>query len=115
VQTWLLSEVEAPGGTSSPVVLHSAEARAVLIVLQPGQRLGDHEVKEAAWIVVVEGVVRLETDRGSADAGAATLVRFEPTERRSISSSTGARLLLLFAPWPGEGHYRAEEAAVGGV
>jgi hypothetical protein len=34
------------------------------------------------------------------------LFRFDPAERHAISSESGARLLLLLAPWPGEGHYR---------
>ena len=40
------------------------------------------------------------------DAEAGTLVAFEPDERHSISSDDGAKLLLILAPWPGEGHYR---------
>jgi quercetin dioxygenase-like cupin family protein len=31
---------------------------------------------------------------------------FEPDERHSLRSEGGARILLLLAPWPGEGHYR---------
>ena len=31
---------------------------------------------------------------------------FEPDERHAISSDGGAKLLLILAPWPGEGHYR---------
>jgi hypothetical protein len=34
------------------------------------------------------------------------LVRFEPSERHALRSDGGARVLLLLAPWPGEGHYR---------
>jgi hypothetical protein len=33
---------------------------------------------------------------------------FEPDERRSVSSEAGARILLLLAPWPGEGHFRGD-------
>jgi hypothetical protein len=40
------------------------------------------------------------------DAEAGTLVAFEPDERHSISTDGGAKLLLILAPWPGEGHYR---------
>ena len=42
MQSWNLLEIETPDGSRSPVVLHSAdaEARAVLIGLQPGQQLG---------------------------------------------------------------------------
>jgi quercetin dioxygenase-like cupin family protein len=108
VQSWNLLEIETPGGSRSPVVLHSAdgEARAVLIELKPGQSLGDHEVKEAALIVVVDGNARIVAGAETVDAGVGTVFRFDPEERRTVSSEAGARLLLVLAPWPGEGHYR---------
>jgi quercetin dioxygenase-like cupin family protein len=108
VQSWNLLEIETPEGSRSPVVLHSAEgeARAVLIGLQPGQELGDHEVKEAALVVVVDGNAKIEARGETIAAGVGTVARFEPEERHSISSDGGARLLLVLAPWPGEGHYR---------
>jgi quercetin dioxygenase-like cupin family protein len=103
-------EIQMPGGSRSPVVLNSDnEGRAVLIGLDPGQELGDHQVKECAFLVVVEGRVRVEAGRESIEAGAGTLFRFEPDERRSVSTESGARILLLLAPWPGAGHYRGEE------
>ena len=99
---WRLPEVEMPHGTRSPVVLHSREGaeRAVLIGLRPGEALGDHGVKESALLLVL-------------DAG--TLFHFDPDERRSVTSSGGARLLLLLAPWPGEGHYRGDPTERSGV
>ena len=110
MQTWNLLEIDAPDGTRSPAVLHSGDAgRAVLIALQPGQALGDHEVKERAYVTVVEGDVRIEGSGDSVDGGPGTFVTFDPEERHSISTQNGARLLLLLAPWPGEGHYRGEE------
>ncbi len=110
MESWNLREVEAPHGTRSPVVLHTGEgARAVLIALAPGQSLGDHEVKESAYLTVVEGSVRVESSDGPMDAPAGTFLAFEPSERHGVSSEGGARLLLLLAPWPGEGHYRGEE------
>jgi quercetin dioxygenase-like cupin family protein len=110
VQSWNLREIEMPNGSRSPVVLQSDdEARVVLLGLDPGQRLGDHQVKEHAFILVVEGSVRIDSGGEVTDAEAGTLFTFEPDERRSVSSDSGARLLLLFAPWPGPGHYRSEE------
>lgn len=107
MQSWNLHEIKAEGGSRSPVVLDSDDAaRTVLIVLEPGQELGDHQVKEHAYLLVVEGNVRVEAGDESIDAGAGTLCFFDPDERRSVSSETGARILLLFAPWPGAGHYR---------
>jgi hypothetical protein len=38
------------------------------------------------------------------------LLRFDPDERHSLETDQGARILLLLAPWPGEGHYRGSRA-----
>jgi quercetin dioxygenase-like cupin family protein len=109
VRSWDLNEIEVEGGSRSPVVLDSDEAaRAVLIVLEPGQSLGDHQVKEHAFVLVVDGAASVETGTDVVDAGPGTLCMFEPDERRSVSSEAGARILLLLAPWPGEGHYRGD-------
>jgi quercetin dioxygenase-like cupin family protein len=82
----------------------------VLVALSPGQELGDHEVHERAWLVVVDGRARIASGGGEAVVGGVgTLATFRPGERRSVSSDRGARILLLLAPWPGEGHYAAEE------
>jgi quercetin dioxygenase-like cupin family protein len=108
VQSWHLTEIETPGGSRSPIVLHSDdEGRAVLIGLEPGQELGDHQVKEYAYLHVVGGEVEVTAGDGVLTAAAGTLVRFEPDERRAIAAPAGARILLFLAPWPGEGHYRS--------
>jgi quercetin dioxygenase-like cupin family protein len=107
VESWRLPEIATPDGTRSPVVLKSQdEARAVLIGLDPGQELGDHQVKEHAWLLVVDGAVRIGAGGEDVEAPAGTLARFDPNERHSISSADGAKILLLLAPWPGPGHYR---------
>ncbi len=107
MRSWQLSEIETPDGSRSPVVLHSSdEGRAVLIGLNPGQQLGDHQVKEHVFLVVVDGTARIEAGSETLEAGAGTLVAFEPDERRVVASDSGAKILLLLAPWPGEGHYR---------
>ena len=114
MDSWNLLELDAPEGSRSPIVLHSADAgRAVLIALQPGQELGVHQVKETAFVAVVHGVARVEAAGHSRNADAGCLFRFDPDERHSISSESGARLLLFLAPWPGEGHYRGEERKLG--
>ena len=111
MQSWRLPEIETPDGSRSPVVLHSSEeARAVLIGLSPGQELGDHQVKEHAFLVVVDGSVRIEAGGETLEAAAGTLVKFEPDERHVVASDAGAKILLLLAPWPGEGHYRGSQA-----
>jgi quercetin dioxygenase-like cupin family protein len=107
VESWNLREIEAPDGTRDPVVLHSNdEGRAVLIRIEPGGKLGDHQVKERSWICVVEGLVRVEAGGEVVEAAHGTLFTFDPDERKSIRTVDGARILLVLAPWPGEGHYR---------
>ena len=110
MQSWNLREIETPGGSRSPVVLRSDPgARAVLIVLEPGQALGEHQVKEGALVSVIDGSVRVEAGGKAIDGEAGCFFSFDADERRSISTDTGARILIVFAPWPGEGHYRGEE------
>jgi quercetin dioxygenase-like cupin family protein len=110
---WKLHEVETPQGARSPVVLHSREGseRAVLIELRAGEALGDHQVKESALLLVLDGSVRVEAGDDSVDAETGALFHFEPNEEHSVTSHGSARLLLVLAPWPGEGHYRGEEEA----
>jgi quercetin dioxygenase-like cupin family protein len=117
VRHWRLPEVETPTGARSPVVLHSKEgsARAVLIELRAGEALGNHGVKESALVLVLDGAVRVEARDESVDGDAGTLFHFEPDERRSVTTDGGARLLLVLAPWPGEGHYRGDSAERSGV
>jgi quercetin dioxygenase-like cupin family protein len=112
VQNWDLREIETPGGSRSPVVLRSDPgARAVLIALEPGQALGEHQVKEGALVSVIEGTVRVQAGGKTVDGEAGCFFSFDADERRSISSDTGARLLLVLSPWPGEGHYRGEKSS----
>ncbi len=109
MQSWNLLEIATPRGSRSPVVLRSDPgARAVLIALEPGQALGDHQVKEGALIAVVDGEVRVESGGETVEGGVGSFFSFDPDERRSISSDSGARVVIVFSPWPGEGHYRGE-------
>jgi quercetin dioxygenase-like cupin family protein len=106
MQFWDMAEIEAPEGTRSPAVLETADgARAIVLRLAPGQELGDHQVRERAWLTVLEGAARVEAGGQVVDAGPATLLTFEPGERHSVSSEGGARLLLILSSWPGDGHY----------
>jgi quercetin dioxygenase-like cupin family protein len=107
MESWRLLEIPTPDGTRSPVVLRREdEARAVLIGLDPGRELGDHEVKEHAWLLVVDGVVHIVSGGDELEAPVCTPAHFEPEERHSVASDEGAKVLLLLAPWPREGHFR---------
>jgi redox-sensitive bicupin YhaK (pirin superfamily) len=106
VRSWNLTEIDAPGGTIDPSVLMTDDgARAILIRLEAGQELRDHQVRERAWLVVIEGAAEIRSGDQLVRGGVGTLATFEPAERHAVSSSTGARVLLLLAPWPGDGHY----------
>jgi len=108
---WDLLQLEAPAGVRDPIVVVEDDgARAVLIVLEPGQELGEHQVKENAWIVVLDGTVTTEAaDGGSSTLSRGTLARWQPGERHTLRSQGGARVLLILAPWPAADHYRDGE------
>lgn len=110
MQSWDLTAIEAPGGTTDPTVLTTDDGtRAIAIRLDPGQELNDHQVRERAWLVVVEGEVEVRSGSEVVRGGVGTLATFDPGERHAVSSATGARILLLLAPWPGDGHYPDDE------
>ena len=114
MQSWRLPEIETADGTRDPIVLLSEdEARAVFVELKPGQDLGDFQVKEHSWVVVVEGAAAIRSGGEEIEAPVGTLAHFEPDERRTVASANGAKILLLLAPWPGEGHYRGDRKRAG--
>jgi quercetin dioxygenase-like cupin family protein len=96
-----------------PLILHSArgEARSIAIHLPAGEELGDHEVHERAYLVVVDGEVELgDGDSGGAvAAGPGSAAVFDPHERHAVRARSDARLLLVLAPWPGDGHPGARD------
>ena len=90
-----------------PQILQSAhgEGRAIALHLLAGEKLQDHEVHERAYLTVVDGEV--EVDAGeTVSAGPGSLLVFDPRERHEVRATSDARLLLLLAPWPGDGHPR---------
>lgn len=105
MRLWQLNEIETPNGMRSPVVLDSEDSRAVLIRLDPGQEMGEHQVRERAWVVVVHGAAEIVSGEETIAAPEGTLLEFDPTERRTVRSADGCRLLILLSPWPGPGHY----------
>jgi quercetin dioxygenase-like cupin family protein len=106
VQHWDLRSIDAPRGTRDALVVYQDDgARAVLVALDPGQALGEHQVKENAWVAIVEGTVQVVAGGDTVELGPGGLLRFEPGERHSLSSSDGARILMVLTPWPGVGHY----------
>ena len=81
-----------------------------MIDLQAGESMGEHQVHENAIVEVVSGRVEVEADGRSVECDAGSLVVFEPGERHAVRSIEASRLLLVLAPWPGEGHYQTGES-----
>ena len=94
-----------------PVILHSArgEARSIAILLPAGEALQEHEVHERAYLVVVDGQVEVSDGRGSVSGEAGFAAVFDPHERHTVRATSDARLLLLLARWPGDGHPGARD------
>jgi len=103
MQTWDLTAMDVQA--HHPQVLQSrGEGRAIALQLPAGESLQEHQVHERAWLVVVDGEIEIDADGGTQECGAGTLAVFDPAERREVRATSDARLLLLLAPWPGDGH-----------
>ena len=111
MQSWNVKEIEAPEGTRLAAVLETVDgARAIIIRLAPGEELGDHQVRERAWLMVVEGTARIEAGDTVVEGGPGTLVTFAPGERHSVASEGGTRIAMILSSWPADGHYPAGPA-----
>jgi quercetin dioxygenase-like cupin family protein len=94
-----------------PQILSSTrgESRAIVIHLPAGEELQDHEVHERAHLVVIDGAVELAADGSSVRGGPGLVAVFDPHERHEVRAEQDARLLLVLAPWPGDGHPGARD------
>ena len=59
---------------------------------------------ERAWILVVDGQVEIEAAGETEKGGPGFLALTDPNERHEVRAISDARLVLVLAPWPGEGH-----------
>lgn len=108
---WHLPSVAATGKREPRVLFSSPACRAVVIDLQPGEEMGEHQVHERAVLSVVAGRVAFGSGGREVECDAGTLATFAPGERHTVRALEAARLLLLLAPWPGDGHYQHGEDA----
>jgi quercetin dioxygenase-like cupin family protein len=113
VEHWDLRTIEVR--PRHPVILHSVrgQARSVALHLPAGEQLQDHQVHERAYLIVAEGEIELSSAGGSQSGGPGFLAHFEAQERHEVTAKSDARLVLLLAPWPGEGH--SSQRAGGGA
>jgi quercetin dioxygenase-like cupin family protein len=103
MQTWDASAVE-PDPHKPEILSSSDAARLVALALPAGEQLDEHEVHERAWVVVLEGEIEVEAGGESAAGGVGFVAEFGPGERHAVTATADARLLLVLAPWPGDGH-----------
>ena len=103
MKTWDMAALEVE--PHRPEILTSgADGRVIALALPAGELLQDHEVHERAWLVVLDGEVEVDAGDEHASGGRGLLAEFAPGERHEVRATADARLLLVLAPWPGDGH-----------
>jgi quercetin dioxygenase-like cupin family protein len=110
VEHWDLRSLSVE--SHEPVILSSTrgESRTVVLHLPAGEALHDHQVHERAHLVVIDGEVEIAQGEATISGGPGLLAVFDPAERHEVRARSDARLLLVLAPWPGEGHPGARDA-----
>jgi quercetin dioxygenase-like cupin family protein len=88
-----------------PQVLRSGdETRVIAINLPAGELLQEHQVHERAYLVVAAGEIEVEQGGKTEPGGPGYLAHFDPNERREVRATADSRIVLILAPWPGDGH-----------
>jgi len=88
-----------------PQVLRSDdETRVIAINLPAGELLREHQVHERALLTVASGEIEVEQGGETVTGGPGFLAHFEPNERHEVRARSDARVVLILAPWPGDGH-----------
>jgi len=103
MQTWTLRDLDV--AAHKPHILSTSDAaRLIAINLPAGDQMQEHEVHECAWLVVVDGEIEVRGGEESVSGGPGLVAEFAPHEPHEVHATTDARLLLILAPWPGDGH-----------
>ena len=99
MNSWNLAGYSVEPG--KPQVLGTTkEGRAVIVSLEAGGSMPDHQVRERATVVVISGQIEVTVEDGETiNGGPGTMVVFEPSERHSVLAREDSRFLLLLAPW----------------
>ena len=111
VERWHLPSIEASGTREPRVLFSQPEYRGVVIDLNRGDELGEHRLYEHSFIHVVSGRLEVSGEDGDMECEAGTLLSFAAKETRSVRALEPSRILLVLAPWPGEGHFPDDREA----
>ena len=106
---WDLPTIEANGKREPRVLFSHPSCRAILIDLQAGDEMREHRVHEHAVVQVVSGTVGVAVAGHGAECGPGSLITFTAGETRTVRALEQSRILLLLAPWPGDGHFHDGE------
>lgn len=103
METWDVPSLEIE--PHRPQVLSSEEeTRVIAIQLPSGEELQEHQTHERSLLIVVEGEIEVTQGGETIAGGPGFLAQCKPNERREVRATADARLVLVLAPWPGEGH-----------
>jgi quercetin dioxygenase-like cupin family protein len=103
METWEVRSLDIEA--HHPQVLRSdAETRAIAIHIPAGEQLAEHQVHERSYLIVVDGEIAISQADENVSGGPGLVAHFAPNERRTVRAVSDTRLVLVLAPWPGEGH-----------
>ena len=104
MKSWDLTSIDVEAHKPE-VITSTDDARAIVIQLPAGEALTEHQVHERALVTIISGEARVSTPEGeSVEGGTGHFFEFDPQERHEVEAKSDVRLLLVLAPWPGDGH-----------
>ena len=84
MERWHLPSIEATGKREPRVLFSTPACRAVVIDLQAGEEMGEHQVRERAVLEVVSGEVALGIAGAETPCGASRSSRRESSSARTV-------------------------------
>ena len=100
-----------PGGHYGRTLLRTADMRIVLMILEQGTRLPEHQVDGTSTIQVLDGRVTVSLLGSSFDLAPGQMLAIERGVRHALAASVDSAIVMTIA-WDGQRRLRnAEEGA----
>jgi quercetin dioxygenase-like cupin family protein len=109
MDTWDIRSLDVEPHHPEILCSDDGAARVIAINLPSGEELQEHEVHEHAYLIVADGEVELSQGGDTQTVGAGGVAHWKPQERHEVRATSDARVVLVLAPWPGEGHPNRRE------